>query len=396
MYFTRGPGGARRRALELDRGGTLLAVLHWSTDGLTAAWLRLDDHGWLTIEPRASGDAPWGLSDRLGRADRFGGHSTPLTLMEALDWTRVDRIPTVAEPARLPAGTGTIVLNLIAALADDQQSGPLAYRGPYPSEQLFVALLESFRYEPADDDPLTAFVAGGLRWTPAPHERVFAAEGAVVHLRDRIEKVVWRGRTYVRSDWPGVGRRAPRRVREVQDGVRCSLWALGEAVEDHLLLSADGEVRRTLSPPPPPPERRPLPAVVGAGVGAIVAATSAPALAAVIRDDAGGLELAWAPVVDDLVAVDGRSVRLSTRLRATATARLAPLAPEDRAMAGLGLLSEIALLLADGIRLRAQARVASLPAAKQAALLEAPAAPDPDAARTITDAVEALLTTLAP
>lgn len=395
VYFTAGDERPRRRVLEVDRGGRPIAVLRWSHDALTAAWLRLDDDRWVVIEPRATLTDPWGASDRLALADRFGGGAVPLTTMEALDWTRIDRIPTVAEPMRLPAGAGTVVLNCIAALAADQHSGPLRYRGPYPSEQLFLNLLESFHHHAAPGDPLAAFVGGELAWMPAPHERVFAGDGVVVHARDRIEKVVWRGRTYVRPDFPGVSRHAPRRVRDTGEGVACSLWALGEVIEDHLVLSPAGDILTVIAPPPPPSVSRPLPAVVVTGAAAIVAATSAPALRPAIEDEARTLGLAWAPLVGDLVKIDAGTARLSSRLYAVAAARMARIATRERPLVGLALLSEIALLLGDELRRRAQARVALLPAAAQTALLTTPPPPSPAAARAITDAVEAVLASLA-
>ena len=132
----------------VDRLGTRLAALRWDGGRLESAWVRIPDGSWLGIEPRASADAPWGWSDRLWHAAEPPGHGwrgTTLTVFEALDWGRIDRIPTLAEPARLPPGGGTAVLNLIVALAVAQGAGPLPYRGPYPTEQLFLALLESFR-----------------------------------------------------------------------------------------------------------------------------------------------------------------------------------------------------------------------------------------------------------
>src|SRR5207249_485252 len=74
----------------------------------------------------------------------------PLTRLAAVDWTRVDRIPPLAEPARLPAGAGTALFNLLARLAVEQGVSVLRYDAPYPTEALFLALLESFRYVPAD------------------------------------------------------------------------------------------------------------------------------------------------------------------------------------------------------------------------------------------------------
>jgi hypothetical protein len=74
---------------------------------------------------------------------------------------------------------------------------------------------------------------------------------------------------------------------------------------------------------------------------------------------------------------------------------VARIATRARPLAGLALLSEIALLLGDELRRRAQARVALLPAAAQTALLTTPPPPSAAAARAITDAVEAVLASLA-
>jgi len=37
------------------------------------------------------------------------GKGARLTLFEAIDWARIDRIPVLGEPARLPPGGGTAV-----------------------------------------------------------------------------------------------------------------------------------------------------------------------------------------------------------------------------------------------------------------------------------------------
>ncbi len=384
-------GGARRRVLELDRGGAPLAVLRWSERALEGAWLRIPDGTWLAIEPRAASDAAWGVADRLRAANAPGGFGDLLTVFEALDYAAVDRVPTLAEPGRVPAGGGVTVLNLLASLATDQRRARLAYHGPYPGEQLFLALLESFRYEPAAGHPLAAFVAGTLTWRPDPHERFFAPDGVYVQLRDRVEKIVWRGRAYHRPDWQDVARHAPRRVRDVGGAVRASLWALGGPLEDHLELSPDGSVVRVWAPTPSAAPARALPAAVAAGVGAVVAATSAPALAAFVRESAAALRLTWAPVAGDLVEIMADEVRLSARLGERLADGVTAVAAEARAALGLAALVEIAGLVGDVLRARAQARVAALPALDQESLLTAPPAAGEDDARVITDAVAALL-----
>jgi hypothetical protein len=379
-----------------DRRGNLLALLRWAPDRLDAAWLRIPDGGWVAIEPRATTTAPWGLSDRLSLAAGPGETGRFLSIFEAVDYTRVTRIPTLAEPAALPAGAGGAVLNLLATLAAEQGRTRLIYAGPYPTEQLFLTLLESFRYEAAPGDPLAAFMAGGLAWSPAPHQRFVTPEGLYVQHRDLIEKVVWRGRTYLTPDWQGVKRHAPRRV--VATGpltADCGLWALGDLVERHLQIRSDGAVHILDSPPPDDEGSRPLPAVVVDGVAAVIAATGAPPLRPFVGDAVRELGLAWAAVRGDLIDAAARPLRLSSRLRARGADLLAKARTRDeRAALGLAALTEMAMLAADAVRARAQARLAALPEDAQTAALTSPPPLDPAAAREITDAVATLLTDL--
>jgi len=376
-----------RRVLEIDRRGTRVAALEWRDDGaLAGARVRAPDGAWIVIEPRATSEAPWGLSDRLRRGN------TPLTIFAALDWARVDCIPPLAAPARLPPGAGTDVLNLVAQLAGDQGAARLAYRGPWPSEALFLALLESFRYDEAaaGGDALAAFTRGALVWRPAPHARVFVADGVAITWRERVEKVVARGRAYYRADWQGVRRHAPRRVRDAGGLVRCSLWALGEALEDHLVLDAGGDVLEVPAPPPDAPASEPLPAAAVAGVIELVVASSAPAIGATLREAAAALPVEWGPVERDLVEVSPARARLSNRLRAVLARRVAGAATRAEALeAGLAALGEIAALVGDALRAGAQARLATASADEQARALEAPASA-PDAGR-IAAGAEALV-----
>src|SRR5439155_829533 len=279
-----------------DRLGNPVSELAWAGDGsLESARVRLPDGSWLSVEPRATTAPPWGLSDRLWRAERFpepgGWAGERLTVFEALDWARIDRIPSLAEPARLPPGGGTAVLNLIAELAREQGAARLAYPGPYPTEQLFLALLESFRYEPADaQDPLAAFMAGELVWTPAPHQRP---------------------------------------------------------------------------------------------------------LAPAIEDVARAIALEWGAVTRDLILVEGDRIRVSESFRRALAETLAAAGGRGpRATAALTAVVELAGLLGDELRARAQARLAALPPEAQARALDALGTPPPADgrhARAIADAIEALL-----
>src|SRR6266403_2258710 len=262
------------------------------------------------IEPGAGAPGPWGASDGLTLDGR------PLTRLAAVDWTRVDRIPPLAEPARLPGGAGTALFNLLARLAVEQGVSVLHYDAPYPTEALFLTLLESFRYVPADaGDPVAAFARGELAWTPAPYDVAIERGEVWVQRRTRIEKIVVGGRAYYRPDWQGVRRLAPRAVRDAGDSVRASLMALGRVLEDHLVLAADGGVITVPTPPADPPEIAPLAPGVVAGLVATVVATSAAPLAPWIARAARDVAFEWGPVEADLVEARGPRVRLSHRLR---------------------------------------------------------------------------------
>ena len=114
-----------RRIGERDRWGGDVAHLTWTRDdALGEAAVRLPDGAWLFIHPGAARDARWGPSDVL----RLGDSEAPLTHFASVNWAAIDAIPPLAEPARLPPGAGTAVLNLIAALAVDQGRTRLAYR----------------------------------------------------------------------------------------------------------------------------------------------------------------------------------------------------------------------------------------------------------------------------
>jgi hypothetical protein len=379
-----------RRVREQDRHGEPVVSLAWAEDGrLDGAAVRLPDGSWLTIEPRAARDPRWGVSDLLRHGE------APVTHFAVVPWERVDTIPVLAEPARLPPGGGTAVLNLIAALAADQGGGPLAYRGPYPTEQLFLALLESFRWEAGQDapDPLAAFMSGDLSWSPAPHARAFAPGGVFVQSRARIEKLGWQGRAYYRADWQGVQRRAPHRVHDVGDRVHGSLWALDTALEDHLVLAPDGRVLAAALPAPEAEPRRPLAPSVLTGLVAVVVAASAPPLAAAIRAVAAGLALEWVPLAGEIAVLAEGRAEISTRLRRALARRLAVAGSRvEQVRLGFAAVAELGLALGDALRARAQARLAAATPTAQAAVFDARSPAGAAAgAREIGVAVEALL-----
>ena len=380
--------GAGRLIAEFDRHGATVTELDWHADGrLARAAVRIPDGSWVTVLPGAGTPGPWGASDELRHATRV------VTRFGALDWTHIAHIPPLAEPARLPPGAGTAVLNLIARLALEQGTSALRYDAPYPTEQLFLALLESFRWTGHGvGDPLVAFMTGALAWAPAPHTRAFESDGVYVQHRDRIEKISVDGRAYYRPDWQGVGRRTARVVLDAPGTVRASLQALGVVLEDHVVLAPDGAVLDVPQLPRDPPAVRPLPLAVVSGIVATVVASSAPPLAGAIRHVAGSLAFEWGPVAADLVEIAPSRVRLSPKLMhalrtvlARAESRL------ERVGVAFAALGEAAELVGDALRRRAQGELERASAAEQAAALQTPSVALEGDAAAIGEAVEALL-----
>lgn len=369
------PAPGRRRLLAFDRSGHLMQALRWEADGgLRWAKCRTAGGGWIGVEPGAATHPAWGRSDRvwLLRGGEPWEAERALTVFQSVDWALPDFIPPLAEPARLPAGAGTALLNLLSGLMKDQGRPAVRYRGPYPSESLFTALLESFRYDPRAAAPLERFLdEGDLDWLPAPFEAHLAAPGVWVQLRHEVEKVVLGGMAFYRPDWQGVRRREPRVVRFEGDRVICSLWALGQSVEDRLVLSASGEVLERPAPAASGGAPAPLAPVWTSALADLIARESAPALGGAIREVLEALTLEWGPVPGDLLRVEGSTIRLSDRLRRLGLDTIRAASPGDgRGERAVLFALEIARLLAPEVRLRAQRRLEALPEAEQRRLLE--------------------------
>lgn len=376
------PGHPPRRIIELDPHGHLLTWLQRADDGqLKRAALRNSDGSWLGIEPRAAHSPLWGKSDRLWFLDPedLSRPVQPLTIFESLDYGRISHIPPLAEPARLPPGAGTTVLNLLASLLEDQRVERVRYRGPYPTEQLFTALLESFRYDKAVPDPLGLFTEGAeetalsgesrevpLDWSPAPHERSFSPKAGFVQLRNGVEKVVFNGTFYYRTQWQSVTRSEHRVVR--QDGNRfiCGLVALGEPIEDHLVLDESGEIIAILSPTPIEGAVSPFSPRWRSVLSALIALQSSPLLAQWIGQALEGLQVEWGPVAGDLIDASGDRVRVSLTLARRFSDRLSRIQSADgRRGLSLRLIEEIARLLGPLLRSRAQGFIQSHPESLQ-------------------------------
>lgn len=147
----------------------------------------------------------------LGDAHIIEYDGEPITAMSAIDWERPTQIPTIAEPRRLPRGSGTLLLNEIAVRARRANVEALRYAGPYPTPALFASLLRSFRTSAREDEFCADVLDRALRvardeiaidFAPAPFRRTTTAHGFADH-RDMLERVSIAGTLFDRVASPG-------------------------------------------------------------------------------------------------------------------------------------------------------------------------------------------------
>jgi hypothetical protein len=261
-----------------------------------------------------------------------------LTAMSALDWERPSRIPTIADPGKLPPGAGSALLNTIAQLAERGGVTALRYAGPYPTPALYRSLLRSFRAS-ADESTFTAGVLDRairlahdevpVDFSPAPHERV-AIDRGFVELRDELERVVIDQVSYEPAG-------SPARLVQTGAGFAAELW-FGDAAWARIAeLDPRGHV--VSGPCAPPPlvsrvigERFPQP--LRAAIAQLVADVVPEPLARDASDLVTRSELTWA----DLGARAARYDTSGLQAHAALWERIAPL--------GLGRL---ALALAEAL-----------------------------------------------
>ncbi|HEY4240320.1 MAG TPA: hypothetical protein VGM88_10905 [Kofleriaceae bacterium] len=146
--------------------------------------------------------------------------------MTAIDWDHPTEIPVVAEPAKLPPGAGSAIMNELARRALAAGVPSLRYAGPYPTSALWATLLRSFRTSGTEADFTRDALARALRvardpipidFAPAPHERRAFARGHA-ELRDGLERVVIDGASFTPDGSPG---RLVQRAAEIWFGDRC-------------------------------------------------------------------------------------------------------------------------------------------------------------------------------
>ncbi len=372
--------GQRRRLASFDRHGRLLLFMNWSPEGrLSHFKVRGLDGVFLGVVRGAAWHLGWGESDSVWLLDGEEGFSIErsLTLFRSVSYEDLDFLPPLDNPAVLPAGGGSTVLNVLALLARDQGKSVLRYRGPYPSERLFTTLRESFRYSGEPGANRERFTQGleetALRlemkeaevdWAPFPHERFFPAAHTCVQLRDGIEKVYDRGRIYFRPDLT-VDAQAIwlRQTEEGRTLYVAGLMILGQALEAHLVLDEQGMIVER------PPIKRDwdlrgrlqLSDDWKAMLVRLIASESSPLLHSALWPVMAELTFMWEPLRGRLWSIEGNEISLHAGIVAVYRAALSRTkSAGESLLLAARFTSELARLIGPLLRARAQEQLSSL------------------------------------
>lgn len=384
-----------RRIAAFSSTGLLIEHVLWDPEEgipLREARLRLPVAGWLRVRCGVAENPLWGRSDELARGDRNApesGQWLALTTMEALPWHAIDHIPPVAEPARLPGGGGSVLLNFIAELLEDQGRGAIRYRGPYPGAKLFESLAESFALKDlpteagkfAEREQLVRaarerFTEGGLRaafsahavepnveFAPRPFELAPIPEcEACLFLGEGPRKAIVGGRSYVRRaalpEGLPVGPRRLWRSRE-NDAWRVGLWFLGRPLEEHGRI--DPDTLDVTQLPIPEPDGAPTQMADPLWFDSIrvlllleAAEPLRPALAEVIA----GTEVVFGPAPGSLARAEPGRIVIRRGLGAVFAERVAALPRQEQGEWALRAVSEIVSEVSAPMLGRAQQRLA--------------------------------------
>ncbi len=388
---------APRRLGAFDRHGRLLSLFFYTADGLVRQFkVRNMDGRFLGVVRGAVSHLGWGRSDVVGALAGEGGFAMDrtLTFFRSVAYEDVDSLPPLDAPLRLPPGGGASLLNVLARLGQDQEKQALRYCGPYPSDQLFFTLRESFvcggevganreRFTQGAEEAALhmTMLETAVDWWPAPHERFYPGAHTCVQLRNGVEKVYDHGHTYYRADLVAEAHRL--RVLQTEAGQRryiASLTILGEALEDHLLLDGHGEILERLPPPAPPALRgeRVLSPDWKAALVRLIAAESTRLLHTALWPAMDELTILWGTVQKELWALSGQELILHAGMIAVhQDMQSRANSAGEKMLIASRFLSELARLIGPVLRARAQAHLARLSPADQnvALLFAAPETP---------------------
>jgi hypothetical protein len=287
------------------------------------------------------------------------------SLMGAVSWRAPQAIPPVAAPARLPPFAGSMVLNLLALLAERAGVAALPYLGPYPSAVLYQSLVQCFTASggegefTAEGEALLAaprMARAPVTFAPAPFARWWLPPGLGVQARDRIERLFVDGATFVgdggalrrlvayRSEPGGADDRDAQIIPDEGVGdhaappefLAAELWFGDVRWATRAEVWASGALRRAPAPPPPPRDPivgQPLPLPLRRALATLIEDAVPRALATSVAPILEATPLRWGDAGDDAVrplrAADGSAVEVVVHaalwitLRSHGAARLA-------------------------------------------------------------------------
>lgn len=383
-------GGRRQRCAAFDRNGRPLLFLYWDAEGkFTHGKVRGLDGRFLGIVRGTGTHLGWGDSDSVWLLDGEEGFviERTLTLFRSVPYEDLDFLPPLDNPIALPAGGGSSVLNVLALLALDQRKSLLRYRGPYPSDRLFVALRESFRYSGEPGVMRERFTQGAeeaaiqlemkeaeVDWEPRPHDRFFPAAHTCVQLRDGVEKVYDRGTMYYRPDLAADAATVwLRRTEQGRTLYIAGLMILGQALEAHLVLDEAGNIIER------PPVRRDWDIRGGmqlsedwkATLVRLIASESSPLLHSALWPQMAALTFLWIPLRGKLWLIDGDEIWLHAGIAFVFREALSRTkSAGERLLLAARFASELARLIGPLVRMRAQEHLSGLsPQDQEIALL---------------------------
>lgn len=245
--------GRLRKAV--DRHGNEVWSARWNGDALHAIALQRPDRTQVVLEAQTKPHPLFHRAHDVRVGDAVVAHCGQT------QWDTPQFIPPVDVPGAMPPGAGSALLNWLAQSCVHASTGPLRYRGPYPTAALFDSLSHSFHVE----DPPSALerftqnvesrairgsmVEVDVPFSPAPFEWHWPREGLCIQLRDGLERVYIDGRSYARHQL------GSRRLLATDAGWTAAIEFGGVVWHEVLAFEPDGTPIGDARPVPPAPER---------------------------------------------------------------------------------------------------------------------------------------------